>query len=88
MLTHMCPYGGQALGMWLKDVPNLQRFGENKRFHLSYDSKEEAAKRNEICDTALGIHKSYPEEMKIYWKVFQTKEPSNPFVLPFPVTSH
>ena len=69
--------------MWLKGIPDLQTFGDNKRlFQLSYDSKEKAAKRNEICDTALGIHRSYPEEMKIYWKVFQNEEPSNLFVPP------
>ena len=82
--TLLChPYGGQAIGMWLKDVPNLQTFGDNKRlFHLRYDSKEKAAKRKEICNTALGIHQSYPEEMKIYWKVFKNEEPADQNVPP------
>ena len=77
------PYGGQAIGMWLKNVSNLQTFGDNKRlFHLRFDSKEKAAKRNEICSTALGVHQSYPEEMKIYWDVFKNEKPTNHSVPP------
>ena len=70
--TLLChPFGGQNIGIWLNDMPDVTTFGDNKRlFHLNYDSNEKAAKRKEICHTALGIHKSYPEKMRLYWKVF------------------
>ena len=76
--TLLChPFGGQNIGIWLNDYTGVQTFGDNKRlFHLNFDSKVVAAKRREICSTALGIHKSYPEEMRIYWNVYQ-KEPKN-----------
>ena len=32
-------------------------------------------------ETALGIHKSYPEEMKIYWYVY-LKEPKDQYKVP------
>ena len=83
------PFGDQALGMWLKNVSNLQAFGDNKRlFHFGFDSKEKAAKRDEICTTALGIHQSYPEEMKIYWDVFQNEKPTNHSVPPIVFPCH
>ena len=85
--TLLChPFGGQNIGIWLNGYPGLQAFGDNKRlFHLNFDSKYVAAKRPEICKTALGIHRSYPEEMKIYWDVYQ-KEPKNKSYIVPPIT--
>ena len=82
--TLLChPFGGQNIGIWLNDMPDVTTFGDNNRlFHLNYDSKEKAAKRKEVCHSALGIHKSYPEEMRLYWKIFLNENKNVTYEIP------
>ena len=81
--TLLChPFGGQNIGIWLNGM-NVTRFGDNKRlFHLRFESKVKASKRTEICHTALGIHRSYPEEMRLYWRIYQKEDKNVSYEIP------
>lgn len=81
--TLLChPSGSQSLGMWLKDVPGLQTFGDNKRiFHHQIDFSRTVGKSRDICRTALAIHQSYPKKMKTYWDIY-LKLDNRSYILP------
>ena len=71
--TLLCnPHGGISIGLWLNDRPDVITFADNKR--LGDLDKKERLKRlkgDEICHTRLGVHRTYPDIMRIYWSIYQ-----------------
>ena len=66
----------QAIATWLNNVTNVTTFVDNKRLAQFGISSGEIAKRKEVCQTLLGIHQSYPEQMKFYWDIYQKENRS------------
>ena len=81
------PWLDQAFATWMNDYPDIIMLGDNKRLAHDlekmrlYTGEDEMKGRKEICQTYLGIHQSYPEEMRMYWSVYQ-QEKKLPYNVP------
>ena len=70
--TLLCqPYGDQSIGMWLNAISTLTKFEDKRLGDLKPREKIKTRNGHETCQSKLGIHKSYPEEMKLYWNISQ-----------------
>ena len=74
----------QAIGYWIKNISNLTTFADNRRLlHIKgLGSKKDVAKRNEICQSVLAIHQSYPEMMRMYWSIYEIESKTIPYKVP------
>lgn len=75
----------QAIGYWLKNVSNLTTFADNKRIlhrREGFSSQTEASQRKEICHSVVGIHQSYPEWMRLFWRVYLREESVDGYDVP------
>lgn len=80
------PWESQAIGYWLKKVANLTTFGDNKRLlhqhQTGFTEVTEVTKRKEICRSVVGIHRSYPEKMRLYWSVYKREVKPDVYEVP------
>ena len=77
LLCHV--WESQAIGYWIKSISNITTFADNKRLlhtRSGFNSEKDISLRTEICDSFLGIHQSYPEKMRAFWRVYE-KENKN-----------
>ena len=78
----------QSVGYWLKAISNLTTFTDNGRLvHLrsssnDFSSDEIVEKRNEICHSILGLHQSYPDQMRLYWSVYEREDNITQYKIP------
>ena len=88
LLCHV--FESQAIGYWIKDISNLITFADNKRLlHMSqggFSSEKEVVKRGEICHSIIGIHQSFPEKMRMYWRTYENE--SKPVAYQMPSISY
>ncbi len=76
----------QSIGYWLKDIPNLATFSDNKRLlHHQTGLGNGGGKRTEICHSFLGIHQSYPEKMRTFWGIYEKEDKPLAYQVP-PIT--
>lgn len=74
----------QAIGYWLRNISNLGTFADNKRIlhEEGLIKYEEVLNRNEICQSFLAIHKSYPERMRLLWSVYVKEQKTLTYRVP------
>lgn len=67
--TLLChPFGDQQLGIWLNYLPNFKGFFDFRLHHHPPASKNSNIRNlNNICDRYLGLHGTYPEDMRRFW---------------------
>ena len=67
------PMGGQMIAMWInlleKEHYNVTYFADNSRL-IHYRAYLKADKKTaNLCSDVIGIHESYPQQMKEYWNL-------------------
>lgn len=76
--TLMCHvWESQAIGYWIKNISNITTFADNKRLlHIQtgFNSEKEIADKTEICHSLIGIHQSYPEKMRAFWRIYKQEK--------------
>ena len=76
--TLLCSvWESQAIGYWIKDIQNIKTFADNGRIiHLGtgFNSKKNVLRRKEICHSVLAVHKSYPNKMRVFWRIYQKED--------------
>ena len=90
----MCnPWEGQSIGFWLKKITNLTTFSDNGRLvHMrstsqQFSSDKVVKLRKEICHSLLGLHQSYPDQMRLYWQIYEKEDKVKQYVIP-PTSYH
>lgn len=64
----MChPYGDQAMPMWINNIPSVTYFGDPRVQH-NVPNPHTILQNDDICETFLAIHGSYPPQVKLYWE--------------------
>ena len=89
--TLLChPFADQSIGLWMNSVPNLLTFADSNRLGDPRRlEKIKLQKGREICHTKLGIHKSYPDDMRHWWNTYLHEEKQvNPQVPPISYSCH
>ena len=70
--TLLCQaYGDQSIGLWLNAIPTFTKFADKRLGDLRPREKIKVRTGHEICLGKIGIHKSYPEYMRLYWNISQ-----------------
>jgi len=58
-----------SMGMWVHDLGMRNFFHHDKRLHHHpiVSHKPELREKKNVCSSFIGIHGSFPEDMKIFW---------------------
>ena len=84
--TLLCSiWESQSIGYWIKNISDLTTFADNKRIlhkRTGFSSEQEVLKRTEICYSVLAIHESYPEKMRMFWRVYEREDNTIAYQVP------
>ena len=64
------PWADQMIGVWTTDLDENELFRHDSRLHHTpiVDQAPELRQLKNICIPYIGVHGTYPEDMRLFWK--------------------